>query len=264
MENEEEAALNDILNIVMDEVPGVQEETPIVPIVEVTPEIVPENIEAPPEGIESVPPVEEVPSIQENELVPQVNPNDDLLAKLVEGQNNTSTQLLQMQEVMQNQPQAVATAPELSEEEIAMRDLSERLGLPQMLEENKILKEQLSQVQTAEQKRADIEAQQQAQAQQQQEIQTHIHAFKNERPNANEDKIMEFIGKQPQALQKSLDNPDGWRMIDNMLQTQTKPVLQPDAMTSTQTSPTTTSAFQNKKAGANVSDTDLAAELLGL
>lgn len=217
--------------------------------------------------------IEVQPQEQQIEVQPQdamiepiptqpVDANKEMFDRLMAMQQQ---QMQQNQMLMQELQKKEEQEPQLSEEEMAIQELKARMGLDKLEQENQMLREQLQQVIQANDQRVKQEQIQQQQLQYQEQMRVEVNNFKKEFPDVKEEVIMDYIKLQPKEVQHQFDTPHGWRMIATILKSQAAPVNKPDAITTTQSSSdTTTSASFRKKAGESVSDTDIAAELLGL
>jgi len=139
--------------------------------------------------------------------------------------------------------------PQLSDEEEALNELKAKLGFQEVTQQNEMLKTQLEQLQ---------------QTMLQQQLQSEVAQFKSERPNADETAIMEYMSKLPPETQRALDNPQGWRMIDDVISSRSQPQSQPDPIVPSQNTQNTqpTDTFNKVQKGEKVSDLDLGDALL--
>lgn len=250
MMNEEEA-----LNSILGEMYG-EEETPTEEsqdVVEIPQEdTVPQN-DLP---LEEMPQEAELP--QETPIAPQ-DANKELIARLVQMQEQTSQQNQMLMEKLSQKEEVVK---QLSEEDLAIQNLKEQLGLDKVEQENQILRQQLEQIAAANDKRAEQEQMMQQQAQLQEAIRIEANKFTKEFPDIQPEKVMDFIRTQPAQLQAQYDTPQGWRLIAHVLKQQATTTQIPDAITSTQSTPTVRSASQERRQGKEVSDMAIVEELL--
>ena len=249
----EDEALNDIMGeIYGEEVAPAMEEAPQ----EVIQEEVPQEIveEVPPEATQ-----EEVPEVIEETPTAPVDSNKEMIAQLMESQAAAIEQNKELIAKLDAKDEVIA---ELSEEDQAMQDLKDRLGLNKIEEENQLLREQLQQITSQNEQRAEQEQQMVEQQRLQEEIKTEADKFVKEYPDVQPEKIMDYIKGQPAQMQQQLDTPNGWRIIAHVLRGQAQVTQVPDAMTSTQSTPTVRSASSERRAGKDVSDMAIVEELL--
>lgn len=173
--------------------------------------------------------------IEQQAVVPEVAPGVDPLAQtvvpeavapqpeipmelqaLLSGQNQLTQTVQAMQEQMtSNQPQVP-----LTEEEASVQQLKEMLGLSDASTQTQDLQNMVQNLQNQ---------------MNQQQVTNEIAVFKAERPNANEAAIGDYMAKLPPHMQQSMDNPAGWRMIDDLLTAQTQPQVNSDQIIPSQT-----------------------------
>ena len=208
--------------------------------------------------------VPQEPQFEQNNIAP-VDTNGELINKLMQIQEQTAQQNQMLMQKLTEQ-QAQQNQPELSEEDMAIQELSKKLGLDRIVEENQMLKSQLQQIAQANEQKQQQEQMMQQQAQLQEEIRVEANKFMKEFPDIKPEVIIDYIKTQPADVQPQFDTPQGWRMIATILKSQATPTQQrPDAIVSTNSGSTpTVSGFARRKAGESVSDTDLAMELLNL
>ena len=256
---EEDAALESLLNDIYGDNPQTEEQGENLAPTEHIQEEVQEHPQEQPQVD-----TQEVQRAEQVEAAPTVpvDTNKELIEKLMQMQEQTAQQNQMLMQELQKKDEVVQ---QLSEEDIAMQELKSRLGLDKVEQENQLLKQQLEQVMKANETRQQQEQMREQQAQYQEQLRMEVSNFKKEFPDVQEDVIIDYIKMQPKDVQHQFDTPQGWRMIATILKAQAKPVNVPDAITTTQSSSMTTStASSRKKAGENVSDTDIAMELLGL
>ncbi len=138
------------------------------------------------------------------------------LQALIQGQNHLTQSMQAIQEQLSNPPQPQAP---LSDEEQAIKELKEKLGI---VDNSSELAGQISHLQKQ------IEAQQ---------LQADVSSFRAERPDADEKSIMEYISKMTPQMQQAMDNPQGWRLVDDLLKAQTQPQVNQDQIIPSQTMP---------------------------
>jgi len=212
---------------------------------------------AEPQVVEPLPQVQQQPQQgQEPQVVPPVEGQESQPAEgqpqvpmelmaLMSGQSKLEQGLTALQEQLtSNQPQTP-----MSDEEVALQDLAEKLGLSNITNENAQLKQTIETLQ---------------QSMQQNQLQNDIASFKAERPNADEMAIVEYISKMPQNMQIAMDNPAGWRMVDDLLSLKAQPHQPPtnDIIPSNSVPGAQSSAFDRMKQGENVSKADMGAAIL--
>lgn len=200
-------------------------------------------------------------AIPQNQILP-TDSNKELIDRLIATQEQN--QVL-MQKIAEVQQQANQQQQQLSEEEMALQQLKERTGIDKIEKENEMLKQQIQQIIQANDERAKQDAIAQQQAQMQDAIRIEANKFMQEFPDVKPETIMDYIKTQPKDVQHQFDTPQGWRMIATVLKSQATSVQKPDPIVSTNNSNTpNVSAFDKRKSGQAVSDTDLVSELLGL
>lgn len=200
------------------------------------------------------------PQIQQPVSPVPADANKELIDRLIATQEQNQVLMQKIAEQAQQQQQ-----PQMSEEEIALQQLKERLGLDKVEQENQVLRQQLEQVLKANDEKAKQDAIMREQQQLHEDIKNEANKFMKEYPDIKPETIMEYIKQQPTEVQPHFDTPHGWRMIATVLKAQAKTSATPDPIVSTDSGSTpTVSAFDRRKSGQNVSDTDLAMELLNL
>lgn len=202
------------------------------------------------------------PQIQQPVSPVPADANKELIDRLIATQEQNQVLMQKIAEQAQAQQQQ---QPQMSEEEIALQQLKERLGLDKVEQENQVLRQQLEQVLKANDEKAKQDAIMREQQQLHEDIKNEANKFMKEFPDIKPETIMEYIKQQPTEVQPHFDTPHGWRMIATVLKAQAKTSATPDPIVSTDSGSTpTVSAFDRRKSGQNVSDTDLAMELLNL
>lgn len=202
------------------------------------------------------------PQIQQPVSPVPADANKELIDRLIATQEQNQVLMQKIAEQAQAQQQQ---QPQMSEEEIALQQLKERLGLDKVEQENQVLRQQLEQVLKANDEKAKQDAIMREQQQLHEDIKNEANKFMKEYPDIKPETIMEYIKQQPTEVQPHFDTPHGWRMIATVLKAQAKTSATPDPIVSTDSGSTpTVSAFDRRKSGQNVSDTDLAMELLNL
>lgn len=244
----EEEALNSLMgDILGEESPMEAQEPQAEEVAEPIQEPMPQEIQEPIQEPQAQMPQ----SLQQNELVP--SKTDELLAQLVQ-QNQELKQALTPKE----------TPQQMSEEELALQELADKLGLTDKLARVEQLEAKLLEQEQFRQQQ--MEMQQQAMQQQQlhrealnvlNDIQTKYGI--NETQLAN--KVDELIstGIVPQDMR---ENPTVWRMASMQIASTSKPQETPDAITSTQSSVPTKSATQLRREGKQVDDMAIIEEIL--
>lgn len=196
-----------------------------------------------PEVNPQIPAVQDPAPVQLAEVQEQPVANPELVA-LMNGYQELQSSINGMKEQLTQNNQ-----PELNEQDVAMKELKEKLGFTELETQNQTLVNQLNQMQ---------------QFIEQQQLQNEISQFKAERPNANEQAIAEYIGKLPENMQGAMDNPKGWKMIDDLLSSRSQPQTKPDPIVPSQTTQNTqpTDTFNKLKKDESVSDIDIGDALL--
>lgn len=184
---------------------------------------------------------------------PQMTP--DQLAAILQQQLAPIQQ--QVQGLQAAQPQ-----PQMTEEEAALAELADRLGIKGIQDENAKLKAQLEEQQKLQEERVQKEAND--------AFTSDVEAFK-EGKNENAVQIVEEalaeLAKQSPQLAANFDNPTGWNMIYKSKLADAAPVAQPDPILGSSTpqgAPQGASAFDRAKKGEDVPAIDLGMEILNL
>lgn len=149
---------------------------------------------------------------------------------------------------------ADANKPPMSEEEAALQELKERMGLTQIEEQNRMLKEKLEQYE---------------QMQMQAQLKSEIDAFKAGKPENAEQIVMEELNRLAQtnpAMAAQFDNPTGWDYIYRAKMAEAAPKTQPDPIIGTGNSNAAPqkSAFERAAKGEEVSQIELGMDILNL
>ena len=208
--------------------------------------------EVPMQEVTQEPVVEDVPpQLPQNELVP--NKTEELLSQLV-AQNQELKDALQPKE-----PEV-----ELSEEELALQELADKLGLTEKLAKVEQLEQLLQQQEAYRQEQLQ---QQQLQMQEYQRIEGAKRVLSdieskygiNEATLANKVDEMIKTGTIPQDRR---EDPVIWQMVSMNLNAMSKPQETPDAMTSTTSSAPMKSPAQLRREGKAVDDMDIVAGIL--
>lgn len=190
-------------------------------------------------------------TLPQNELVP--NKTEELLGQLVQ-QNQELKEALQPKE----------PEPELSEEDMALQELAQKLGLTDKLAEIDQLKAQLAEQQQFNEQQQQAQLQQQEMQHQAQQAMTVLDAIQkdfgiNEKMLA--DKVDEAIASGSIPPDRRED-PVIWKLMAQNLSMNSQPQHRPDAITSTQSNIATKSPSQLRREGKEVDDMSIVSEIL--
>jgi|GEM_PF-4030564 len=201
-----------------------------------TPE--PQAQETPQEQMQEQPMANQPPMIDTNQP-PALTP--EMLREVINAEINPLREQLTAQ-----------NTPALTEEEAALMELKQRLGLDGIENENKALRDQLEQIN---------------QARQAERMANDVRSFKEGKPDNAEQIVMDELNRLAQTnpgLAAQFDNPEGWNYIYQAKAAASQPAHKPDPILNTgggQPAPEQ-SAFDRMKKGESVSRVDLGMDIL--